>query len=116
MKRSTRSEADYDAEIMLIAAQSDESPRRVRAQLEKSGNMDVLRNQIIERKVIDLILENAKFKEVPFAFERTAGRSRRSSLAAANKTTISPKPSTTRTNRISPASAKKDHTRTGVRL
>lgn len=32
--------------------------------------MDVLRNQIIERKVIELILEHAKFKEVPFEFHR----------------------------------------------
>jgi len=61
---------DYEEEIRLIAEQSDESPRRVRARLEKSGSMDVLRNQIIERKVIDLILQHAKFKEVPFEFHR----------------------------------------------
>src|SRR5690606_19759441 len=30
---------DYDAEIVLIAEQSDESPRRVRARLEKRGEM-----------------------------------------------------------------------------
>ena len=64
-------ESDYDNEIKLIAAQSGESPRRVRAQIEKTGNMDVLRNQIVERKVIDLILEHATFKEVPFEFEHT---------------------------------------------
>jgi trigger factor len=64
-------EADFEKEIKLIADQSNESPRRVRAQLEKSGNMDVLSNQIIERKAIDLILEHATFKEVPFEFERT---------------------------------------------
>ena len=64
-------EADFDNEIKLIAAQSNESPRRVRAQIEKSGNMDVLQNQIIERKAIDLILEHAKFKEEPFEFEHT---------------------------------------------
>jgi trigger factor len=64
-------DADYDAEIRLIAAQSGESPRRVRARLEKSGSMDVLRNQIIERKVIEQILANAKFKEVPYEFRRT---------------------------------------------
>ncbi|MFM8708678.1 MAG: trigger factor, partial [Planctomycetia bacterium] len=46
---------DYDEEIRAIAAQSGESPRRVRANLEKRGLMDVLRNQIIERKTIDLI-------------------------------------------------------------
>jgi hypothetical protein len=32
--------------------------------------MDVLRNQIIERKTIDLITSQAKFKDVPFEFER----------------------------------------------
>ena len=62
-------EADYDTEIETIAKQTDESPRRVRARLEKRGAMDVLRNQIIERKVVDLILEHAKFKEVPFQME-----------------------------------------------
>jgi len=63
-------EADYDEEIRLIARQSGESPRRVRARLEKSGSMDVLRNQIVERKVIDLILEHAEFREVPYEVER----------------------------------------------
>ncbi|MCE5267416.1 MAG: trigger factor [Planctomycetaceae bacterium] len=62
---------DYDEEIRLIAAQSNESPRRVRARLEKAGSMDVLRNQIIERKVIDLILEHAKFKETPYKLRRS---------------------------------------------
>jgi trigger factor len=60
---------DYDAEIALIAAQSGETPRRVRAQLEKRGLMDTLTNQVVERKVIDLILKNASFKDVPFEFE-----------------------------------------------
>jgi trigger factor len=64
-------DADYDHEITLIASQSGESPRRVRAQIEKSGNMDVLQNQIIERKAIDLILDQATFKDVPFEFEHT---------------------------------------------
>lgn len=60
---------DYDDEIKLIAKQSGESPRRVRAQLEKRGLMDTLRNQIIERKTIDLILAEAKFKDVPYVLE-----------------------------------------------
>lgn len=55
--------ADYDAEIDLIAEQSDMPPRRVRARLEKNGQMDALRNQIVERKVIELILESAKVTE-----------------------------------------------------
>ncbi len=64
-------EDDYDNEIRLIASQSNESPRRVRARLEKSGSMDVLRNQIVERKVIELILDHAEFKEVPYKMEET---------------------------------------------
>ena len=59
-------EADYDAEIAMIARQTNDTPRRVRARLEKRGSMDVLRNQIIERKVVDLILASAVFKEVPY--------------------------------------------------
>jgi trigger factor len=59
-------EGDYDKEIFLIAAQSGESPRRVRAQLEKRGLMDVLRNQIIERKVLELMQSEAKFKDEPY--------------------------------------------------
>jgi trigger factor len=59
-------EADYEKEIELIAEQNDESPRRVRARLDKQGSMDTLRNQIIERKVIDLIESQAKFSEVPY--------------------------------------------------
>ena len=63
--------SDYDQEIALIAAQSGEPARRVRARLEKRDLMDTLRNQIIERKAIDLILEHAKFKEVPFESDET---------------------------------------------
>jgi trigger factor len=60
---------DYDQEIALIAAQTGESARRTRAKLEKGGMMDTLRNQIIERKAVELILSHAKFKDVPFEFE-----------------------------------------------
>jgi trigger factor len=60
---------DYEAEIAMIAAQNGQSVRRVRAQIEKGGMMDALRNQIIERKVIDQILAHAKFKDVPYQIE-----------------------------------------------
>ncbi|MEL7497609.1 MAG: trigger factor [Planctomycetota bacterium] len=52
---------DYDLEVARIAAQKNDSPRRVRTRLERSGQMDALRNMIIERKVIDLITEQATF-------------------------------------------------------
>jgi trigger factor len=59
-------DGDYEKEIFLIAGQSGESPRRVRAQLEKRGLMDVLRNQIIERKVLELVQSHAQFKDEPY--------------------------------------------------
>jgi trigger factor len=62
-------EADHDEEIKLIASQTGQSARRVRARLEKGGVMDALHNQIIERKVIDRILASAVFQEVPYEFE-----------------------------------------------
>lgn len=64
-------EGDYDKEIFLIAAQSGESPRRVRAQLEKRGLMDVLRNQIIERKVLELVQKEAKFNDEKYKPEKS---------------------------------------------
>jgi trigger factor len=57
---------DFEAEIASIAYQSREPVRRVRARIEKKGLMDTLRNQIIERKVIALIKEHAKFKDVKY--------------------------------------------------
>lgn len=62
---------DFDREIALIAAQSDESPRSVRARYEKRGLMDALRNQIIERKAVELITGQATFKEVEHIPPRT---------------------------------------------
>jgi trigger factor len=43
--------------------QQETSPRGVRAQLEKRGDMDALRNQIVERKAIDLITSEADMQE-----------------------------------------------------
>lgn len=51
---------DYDREVELIAEQNDTSPRRIRARLEKSGQMDAIRNQIIERVVVDRITAAGK--------------------------------------------------------
>ncbi|NOY43630.1 MAG: trigger factor [Planctomycetes bacterium] len=62
-------EGDFEQEIFLIAAQSGESPRRVRAQIEKRGMMDVLQNQIVERKVLELVQDEAEFKDEPFEAE-----------------------------------------------
>ena len=78
-------EGDYEKEIFLIAAQSGESPRRVRAQLEKRGLMDVLRNQIIERKVLEAgaIGSQVQGRTVRTAKRPTRRRSRWRPAAAA---------------------------------
>jgi trigger factor len=52
---------DYEVEINRIAMQQNDSPRRIRAKLERSGQMDSLRNMIIEGKVIAKITEEAEF-------------------------------------------------------
>ena len=61
---------DYDEEIRRLAVQQNDSERRIRARIERSGQMDALRNMIIERKVIDMITEHAEFKAIPFDFEK----------------------------------------------
>lgn len=61
---------DFDDEIELIAEQSGESARRVRASLEKRDLIDTLRNQIVERKVMELIQQEAKFQDTQFQPQR----------------------------------------------
>ena len=57
---------DFAKEIQLIAQNEGVPERRVRARIEKRGEMDALRNQIVERKVIELIVSEAVVTEVPF--------------------------------------------------
>ncbi len=63
-------DADYTLEIAKIAAQQNDSPRRVRARLERSGQMDSLRNMIIEGKVIEMITESATFEATEYEQEK----------------------------------------------
>jgi trigger factor len=58
-------EPDIDDEIERMAEQSDESPRRVRARLEKEDLLEALAAEIIERKALDLILDSAEYEDVP---------------------------------------------------
>ncbi len=50
---------EYDQEIELIAENASSNPRKVRARLEKTGQMDALRNQIMERKVVEMVTAEA---------------------------------------------------------
>ncbi|HKB41947.1 MAG TPA: trigger factor, partial [Gemmataceae bacterium] len=56
---------DLEDEIDRIAERSDESPRRVRSRLEKDDLIDALAAEMIERKALDLILDNAQYEDVP---------------------------------------------------
>ncbi len=56
---------DLNDEIDRIAAQNEEPPRRVRARLEKEDLLDALAAEIVERKALDLVLENADYEDVP---------------------------------------------------
>ncbi len=63
------SNQEIELEIAIMAAQQGESARKMRARLVRSGMMDNLDAQIRERKAVDVILEHAKFKEVPMPSE-----------------------------------------------
>jgi trigger factor len=57
-------EGDIDTEIEMIADRTGETPRRVRARLERDDLMETLAVQLLERKALDLILENAEYEDV----------------------------------------------------
>jgi len=57
-------EEDLALEIEAIAERTDESVRRVRARVEKEGGADSLTTQILERRVLDRILEDIEIEDV----------------------------------------------------
>lgn len=62
-------ESDIETEITMMAFQSGETPRRLRARLVKSGVIENLEAQIRERKAVDFALEKAAYEEVPMEEE-----------------------------------------------
>jgi trigger factor len=60
---------DIEAEVERIAAANNESPRRLRARLEKEDMLEVLATEILERRALSFILENAEWEEVPLGAE-----------------------------------------------
>jgi trigger factor len=52
-------EEDFAVEIEAMAERSGESPRRIRSRLEKEGLTQQFTTQILERKVIDRILQSS---------------------------------------------------------
>ena len=62
-------EEDIDQEIERIADQYNESPRRIRAQMEREELLDTLAAQLLERQALDLILDSAEYEEVAMTKE-----------------------------------------------
>jgi len=58
-------DADMDDEIDRLAAQTEETPRRLRARLEREDMLEALAAEMIERKALDLILDSAVYEDVP---------------------------------------------------
>lgn len=58
------SNSALEQEILIMALQSGENPRRVRSRLIKSGVIENLRAQMRERMAVDVILQSADFKDV----------------------------------------------------
>jgi trigger factor len=63
------SDDDLNEEIERIAEQEGESPRRVRARLEREDLIDALAAEMIERAALDLILASAESEDVPLGQE-----------------------------------------------
>ncbi len=74
-------EEDIDSVIAEIAAQQDESPRRIRARLEKANNMDAVHNLAIEHKVLQKIIAHANFTKIEWQPAETAAAPLDESLA-----------------------------------
>ena len=60
---------DLNEEIERLAEQEGESPRRVRARLEREDLLDALAAEMIERMALDLILDSAEYEDVPLGKE-----------------------------------------------
>ncbi len=59
-------EADVELEMAEIARKEGENIRRVRRRIEREGLQDIVRNQVLERKTIDLVVQHAVFEDVPY--------------------------------------------------
>ena len=54
-----------DEEIETMAEASDESPRKVRARVERENMMEALMTQALERKTLEFVLSTAEYEDVP---------------------------------------------------
>jgi len=62
-------ESDIDAEIDRIADRSGESRRKVRARMEKEEMIEALATEVLERRALDVVLDNAVYEDVELKTE-----------------------------------------------
>ena len=60
---------DLALEIEAMATRTGESVRRIRSRVEKEGGTDSLGTQLLERKVIDRVLESCQIEDVQVEIE-----------------------------------------------
>jgi trigger factor len=83
---------EIDSEIEYLADQSNQSPRRVRAQLEKDDLIETLAVQVIERKTLDLILESAEYEDVALEHEATVATAEEQAVPGEMRDPTAPPP------------------------
>jgi trigger factor len=66
-------DSDIDAEIQRIAAQQGESYRKVKAQYEREDMIEALATDLLERKALDVVLNNAVYEEFEIKPEEQEG-------------------------------------------
>ena len=59
-------DADIEAEIDSIADRTNESPRKVRARLEREDLIEPLATELLERRALDLVLSTATYEDYAF--------------------------------------------------
>ena len=64
---------DIDAEIARIASQANESFRKVKAQMERNNQVEALATDLMERKALDVVLNNAVYEEYELKPEEDEG-------------------------------------------
>jgi trigger factor len=66
---------DIDKEIDTLAEREGESPRKLRARLEKEDMIDTLATEMLERRALDLVLAAAEYEDVPLDATSSAEQS-----------------------------------------
>jgi trigger factor len=59
------SDEEFDAELEKVAEEGGQNVARMRAQMEKSGQLVLMRAQMREEKILDFLMEKAEVTEAP---------------------------------------------------